>query len=520
MNALRKIALSISLIGCAHFIFGQNGNDFFSYPAVHTINLNFELQNYFDSLDYYKLQDNETGIEHYIKADVIIDSDTIPDVGIRFRGNSSYDHPGLKKPIQLDFNEFVSGQDYDGLKKLNLNNSHLDPTHMREKLMLDIFGELNLPAPRVTYSAVYFNGNYVGLYKAMETINKDFLETFFTNDNGNLYKCEPYMSFTYEGEGQDAYYDNCEIRTNETENDWNKLVDFIHTVNFTSIENFAAAIDQKFNIQAYLRAWAANMVFGNIDTYFYLPHNFYLYENPLTNKIDWITWDLSLGFGVGFAIFFKNNYDLAIDYMPDNAITERPLSYYCLKNESTRAAYFSEICSLVKTKFSMNYLSPKIDSIAAIIRPYVEMEPDTNREFTNFDFETNLQYGTVNYELLGVVPGLKSYIELRQENVKKQLCNLKWSCAANDFVEFVDGISVYPNPGTVINVKFHIPAEYTSSQFTLYDMQGKKAYETSIPNNAEGLLTLDLSHLKQGIYVLKSDAGCFPIQHKIVVTGE
>src|SRR6185503_7620352 len=100
----------------------------------------------------------------------------------------------------------------------------------------------------------------------------------------------------------------------------------------------------------------------------------------------------------------------------------------------------------------------------------VQMEADTNREFSDFEFEDNLQYGKVTYNTLGVIPGLKTYIQMRQENVKKQLCYLKWSCAANDFVEFVDGISVYPNPGTVFNVKFHIPAEYTSSQFTLYDM--------------------------------------------------
>ncbi|HAA00679.1 MAG TPA: spore coat protein CotH, partial [Flavobacteriales bacterium] len=117
----------------------------------------------------------------------------IDSVGVRLRGNSSYGHPGNKKPIQLDFNEFVSGQKLDGLKKLNLNNSFLDPTQIREKLFLDVLNNMGLPSPRSTYVRVYFNGTYIGLYKGIETVNKEFLDRRFGNSNGNLYRCEPDM---------------------------------------------------------------------------------------------------------------------------------------------------------------------------------------------------------------------------------------------------------------------------------------------------------------------------------------
>lgn len=55
------------------------------------------------------------------------------------KGNSSFNNPSTKKPFKVDLNEYVSGQDYDGIKKFNLNNGFKDPTMLSEKLTLDFF---------------------------------------------------------------------------------------------------------------------------------------------------------------------------------------------------------------------------------------------------------------------------------------------------------------------------------------------------------------------------------------------
>ena len=94
-------------------------------------------------------------------------------VGVRLKGNSSYFHPGVKKSFKIDFNKFIPGQNYDGLKKLNFSNGFKDPTCMREKLFFDACLDAGVPAPRASFANVTFNGEAWGFYTVVEqsTIN-------------------------------------------------------------------------------------------------------------------------------------------------------------------------------------------------------------------------------------------------------------------------------------------------------------------------------------------------------------
>jgi spore coat protein CotH len=147
------------------------------------------------------------------------------------------------------------------------------------------------------------------LYKALETINDEFVDGNFGNEDGNLFKCEPNTPHTWEGADQASYYDNFELKTNESVNDWSDLIYFIYAIN-QSGENFETEVRARFNLDPYIKAWAANNVFGNLDSYVYLPHNYYLYHNTDTDKFEWITWDASLAFGV-YAILVVPNRSIS-----------------------------------------------------------------------------------------------------------------------------------------------------------------------------------------------------------------
>jgi len=498
-------------------IFSQSGNNFFSAPVVHAVYIDFYITDYIDSLAYYKTIDDQTGVETYLQADIIINSDTITNVGVRWRGNSSYNHPGIKKPLQLDFNEFVSGQDYDGLKKLNLNNSYLDPTQIREKLFLDILREEGTVAPRCTYSAVYFEGTYVGLFKAMETINNNFLETTFGNKNGNLFKCEPNMPLSWEGSDQTAYYDNCELKTNDSINDWSDLINFIDKINNTPVASFNSQIRTVFNIDPYLKAWAANNLFGNLDSYLYLPHNFFLYHNTANDLFEWITWDVSLAFGVYAFLVVPNSIDFDIQYLPNDAVNTRPLNYHCLKGQDLKKIYMNEICALMSNVFYPSNIYPRIDSLANVIRPYVYAEPASNRIFTTEQFESNLGFGEVTFSLIGRVPGLKQFVSERRSDVAKQLCDYNWSCTRGEQVSGdIEKINIYPNPGEVINIEFIIPAEFKPVYYSITDATGHIIEEETISGTTQ-IKTLDFSFLSAGVYFLNMETGCESLQKKIVV---
>ena len=120
---------------------GQNpGDNLFSTPIVHEIKMFFSQTNYWDSLTYYFDQINITGNKTYMKTDsVIIDGNILSNVGVRFKGNSAYNwalqQGSVKLPFKLDFDKYISGQKYDGLKKLNLHNEDRDPSIMRSKII-------------------------------------------------------------------------------------------------------------------------------------------------------------------------------------------------------------------------------------------------------------------------------------------------------------------------------------------------------------------------------------------------
>lgn len=496
-------------------IWSQSGNQFFNTSQVHTIHINFYEPQFYDSLTFYKEQGDLTGIEKYIGADVIINNDTITNVGIRFRGNSSYNHPGTKKPVQLDFNEFVQGQKYDGLKKLNLSNGYLDPSQIREKIFMDILRESGTAAPRITFSAVYFNGEYIGLYKAMETINKEFLETYYDNDKGNLFKCEPDSPLSWEGANQSSYYDNAELKTNETANDWSDFVNLIYTINYSG-NNFESNLRSKFNLDSYIKAWALNNVFGNLDSYVYLPHNYYLYHDTITDKFEWITWDASLAFGVYALLVVPNSVDFDILYLPNDARNTRPLNYHILEDESLKQQYMGEICGFLKNEFLPSEIFPIIDSLGNLIKPFVEMEPEANRMFTLTEFRGNLQYTNVSYQLLGQIPGLKDFVQKRRSNIIQQLCEMNWSCALNQEITNNEIIKIYPNPGSDIMIEFIAPNEFYSSEFLITDLTGKKIRQWT-HQNLSGTQQINLKNLAAGVYILKFESGCKETTKKFVV---
>ena len=54
---------------------------------------------------------------------------------------------------------------------------------------MNIYRDANIPVARVNHIKLFINSNFMGLYSSIEQIDKRFLESRFTDDTGNLYKC-------------------------------------------------------------------------------------------------------------------------------------------------------------------------------------------------------------------------------------------------------------------------------------------------------------------------------------------
>ena len=144
----------------------------FDQDAVHEIHLRFP------NADWYEvLQANYSGVEAdnpYFPASLEWGSYNFENVGVRLKGNSSYNIQGRKKPFRIKLNEFVKGQKIENMASFSLSNAWNDPSFVREKAYYELAAALGLKAPRSNFAALYINDEYWGLYVLTEVVNGDF----------------------------------------------------------------------------------------------------------------------------------------------------------------------------------------------------------------------------------------------------------------------------------------------------------------------------------------------------------
>ncbi len=502
-----------SLVSCIFLLlsklvtYGQTpGSQIFGYEGIHDIRLTFTQPDFWDSLLYYKETGDLVDEYTYMPATVDFDGQIIDSTGVRLKGNSSYNAPGNKKSIKLKFNEFISGQKLDGLKRINLNNNFNDPTLMREKLFLDILINNQVNAPRCSYARVYINSVYWGLYTVIDPIDKVFLLSHFQNKDGNLFKGDkdplmPCADLSCHTEPME--YRNCyTLKTNEELDDWSELEQLINCVNNTAQPEYFEVLNSVLNTASFINAWATNIVFVNVDSYVETGHNYYIYHNPVSGKFEWITWDVNEAFGLwNVGMPLEQLYNLDIFYLPPEAEVHRPLSFHMLQDNGFRKLYTDKVYELVCTEMTPEILFPKIDELYYLIRE--DVYADSNKILSNEDFDMNINEDVYIPGYPGWVPGLKSFIQLRYNLLMDRLIELGYNFPCSISVcspGMNEGISVYPNlAGDYVSVEIY-HADSKSITIELLCANGQTAMRKRMNSNPA---LINLTGYPAGIYFLR-----------------
>jgi spore coat protein CotH len=102
--------------------------DLYDESVLRTVELSFAHADWWAQLT----ANYGTGTD--LAADMTVNGVTYANVGVRFKGNSSYALTGnsQKKSFNVSMDAFVTGQELYGYDTLNLNNSFQDPTFCRE----------------------------------------------------------------------------------------------------------------------------------------------------------------------------------------------------------------------------------------------------------------------------------------------------------------------------------------------------------------------------------------------------
>ena len=145
-----------------------------------------------DEDDWNEMLANAMTEEYYV-CDVVINGLTVKNVAIRPKGNTSLsaivsDPDSDRYSLKLEFGHFVEGQTCYGLDKLILNNNYADATNMKEAIIYDMYQYIGADASLYNFAKVSLNGEYRGVYLALEAVEESFMLRNFGTQDGELYK--------------------------------------------------------------------------------------------------------------------------------------------------------------------------------------------------------------------------------------------------------------------------------------------------------------------------------------------
>ena len=231
-------------------------------------------------------------------------SDTIENVGFRLRGNTSRSAP--KKSFKVSFNTFDESGAWQGLEKLNLNGEHNDPSIIRSRLAWECLRDAGVPVSRSQHVQLFINGEYFGVFSNSEHIDGEWLEKRLNHAHGNLWKCTYPANLEFISNNPDAYkftpsWSNqrvYELKTNKLSDDYSALAHFIAVLNNTSIDELSCALEDVFDVDAYLKVLTGEILFGHWDNYVGNKNNFYLYERSTDGRLMYIPYDMDNTLGI------------------------------------------------------------------------------------------------------------------------------------------------------------------------------------------------------------------------------
>jgi len=158
----------------------------FDTDEIMTVNIEM------DEDSWNQMLSNAISEEYYV-CNVVINGKRVNNVAIRPKGNTSLsaiamDPDSDRYSLKLEFGHFVDGQTCYGLDKLILNNNYADATNMKEAVIYDMYQYLGADASLYNYAKVSVNGEYWGVYLALEGVEDSFMLRNYGTQDGELYK--------------------------------------------------------------------------------------------------------------------------------------------------------------------------------------------------------------------------------------------------------------------------------------------------------------------------------------------
>jgi spore coat protein CotH len=353
--------------------------------ALRTIFLTFDTPTWEDKLAAAYRTDVD------VPATVVVDGKTYRDVGVHFRGSSSYRMvgPRAKKSLNLTFDAVHADQRLLGYRSLNLLNGNGDPSFVRTVLYTEIarhYGAI----PKANFMRVVINGESWGVYINAQQFNSDLTREWYGQTGGARWKVpgspRGRAGMEYIGADVESYKYLYEIKTKDTPKSWDALIAMFRVLNQTPLAQLEQTLSPLLDIDEVLKFLAIEVVLVNSDGYWTRASDYNIYLDP-KGRFHVVPHDvneaLSEEGGFGFRFGGGGGPTLPALVSVDDPI--KPLRSRLLQVPALREKYLGYVRDIATTWLDWNRLEPLVSQYRVLIAADMKSDQRSLYGFRGFE---------------------------------------------------------------------------------------------------------------------------------------
>mgnify|MGYP006079138541 CR=1 FL=1 len=410
---------------------------FYDPSQVRTIELTFAESN------WQALMAANYSTATLMLGDVSIDGTPYEDVGIRYKGNTSYTRSGEKKSIAIDMDFAIEDLEHLDYGNFNFNNAFNDETLMREALYFNSIKDYAI-CPNAGFIKILINGENWGLYSNAQQQDSSLIEEWFDDNDGDRWKSPSGTgaggggttgggggtrpgggggggggfasgdgALLYLGDDSAAYEAIYELKTQNSEDPWAHLVAVAKHLDeiVPGSDNYRETMDTKLAVDRWLWFLAAENIFTDDDSYWNKGKDYQIYYEPESGQIHPIEHDGNEAFTVG---------DSTLDPMEHEDNANRPVITKFLSDPELRQRYLAHYRTILNERFNSDYLDALIDEYYEVIVDEVELDPKKGYTLAAFEtdivnlkahIQTRYNYLTTHLEVAQIAPAILTVSE-------------------------------------------------------------------------------------------------------------
>ncbi|HEU0034735.1 MAG TPA: CotH kinase family protein [Kofleriaceae bacterium] len=301
---------------------------------------------------------NDCTFTQYVPADLSCGDGGSIRVGVRHKRSGGTQKPGLK----IDINEYVAGQTFFGLKKLDFENGvgsvvggcGTDGSSTQSMLSEYLGWRIHVKSGEMTSRAAFvnvtLNGQPLGVFLNVENVDKAFVQSRLGDDTGWIWKFSGSP-----GDGQqtndgvvdpyDAYF--CFFQKNGCA--------------MPSATQLAAELPGKLNIPQLLSVGAVNALIANHDAIM-LKLNNYIYYDYAGGPRQYFPWDLDSA--------MSDSYDVYTGTVPGGTTVFTDALF-----SNWQGDYTALLASLLAGPLTLDAINAEIDRGVSVAGAALEADP-------------------------------------------------------------------------------------------------------------------------------------------------